>query len=61
MIPSIEILTQAMWKNQVMMDVDGHIEELMHKATSDDMHLSVENMQKYISGLATLRTMLHMI
>lgn len=32
------------------------MEQLMRKATSDGLQLSVDNMQKYISGPATLRT-----
>lgn len=60
-IPSIETLTQAMRKNQVMLDVDKYIEKLMHVATSNDFHLIVENMQWYISDTATLKTILHML
>jgi len=60
-IPSIRLLTQAMKKNQVMLEVDRYIEQLMREATSDELQLSEEKMQKYIGGLATLDTMLHML
>jgi len=33
----------------------------MHEATSDDLQLITENMQKYTGGPATLRKMLHML
>lgn len=33
----------------------------MREATSDDLQLSTKNMQKYIGGPATLRTMLCML
>ena len=60
-IPSIRTLTQAMRKNQVMLDVNKYIEQLMRKTTSDDLQLSAKNMQRYISGPATLKTVLHML
>lgn len=60
-IPSIRILTQAMRKNQVMLEVDRYIKQLMREATSDYLQLSVENMQKYLGGPATLKTMLCML
>lgn len=50
-----------MSKNKFMPDVDNYIEHLMHVATSDDLQLSVENMQRYISGLATIKKMLCML
>ena len=50
-----------MRKNQVMLDVEKYIEKLMRKATSDDLQLSKENMQKYIGGLATLKTLWHIL
>jgi len=33
----------------------------MPEATSDDLYLSTENMQKYIDGPTTLKTMLRML
>lgn len=62
MIPSIGTLTQAMWKNQVMLEVNKYTEQLMHEAISDDlMQLSKKNMQKYIGGLNNLRRMFCML
>ena len=60
-IPSIRTLTQAMRKNQVMLEVKGYIEQLMCKATNDDLKLSTENMQKYIGGPTTLRIVLRVL
>ena len=58
-IPSIGTLAQAMRKNQVMLKVDMYIEQLMHKAASDDLQLSTKNMQKYIGGPTTVKIVLH--
>ena len=57
-IPSIGTLTQTMRKKQATLQVDQYIEKLMHEANNDDLHLSIENMRKYIDGSTTLRTML---
>lgn len=35
------------------------MDKLRYEATNDDLWLSINNMDKYIGGLATLRTMLH--
>lgn len=41
-----------------MLEFDRYIEKLVREATNNDLQLSIEKMQKYISGPATLRTML---
>jgi len=61
MIRSIESLAQAMKKNQFLLEVNMYMEQLMREANSDDLQLNTENMQKYISGPATLETMLRML
>ena len=60
-IPLIRTITQAMRKNQVMLEVHGYIKQLMREATSDDLQLSTKIMQKYIGGPATLRRVLHIL
>jgi len=41
-IPSIGTLTQAIKKNQVLLDVDRYIEQLMREAICDDLQLSTD-------------------
>jgi len=60
-IPSIRTLTQTMKKNHVMLDANKYIEQLMCEATSDDLQLITENIQSYMSGPTTLRTMFYML
>jgi len=60
-IPSIGSLAQAIKKNQVLLEVDKYMEQLMRKATNNDLQLSAENMQKYISGPTTLRKMFRIL
>lgn len=59
--PSIITLTQAMKKNQFLLEVNNYIEQLMWEATINDLQWSAENMQKYIGGPNTLKTMLGML
>lgn len=60
-IPSIRTLTQAMKNNQVLLQVNRYINKAMHDATSDDLQLSGNNMQKYIGGPTTLTKTLCML
>jgi len=55
-IHSIRILTQALRKNQVMLDVDKYIKQLMCIATSDELQISIKNMKRYIIVPTTLKT-----
>lgn len=60
-ILSIKTVTQAMRRNQVMLDVDKYIGQLMRVATNDDLQLSIDSMQRYINRSAKLSTMLGML
>lgn len=50
-----------MRKNQVMMDVERYNGTVMHEATSNDLQLNAENMQRYIIGPTTLRLVLRIL
>lgn len=54
-------LTIAGEKNQVQLDIDKYMEHLKKEATSDDLEMRVENMQKYISGTVIVKAMQHLL
>lgn len=60
-IPSIGSLTESNHKNQVWLEIDRYMDQLRWEATSDDLELSIENMQKYTGGLVMFKTMLHIL
>lgn len=60
-IPSLGTLTQVKMKKQVQQVLDLYFDELMHINTSLDLPISANIMHKYISSLATLNTMMHML
>jgi len=60
-IPSLGTLTQAKSKKQNQQDLDSYFDELMRVATSPDFPISADIMHKYVTGSATLRTMIHIL
>lgn len=60
-IPSIGTLTQVKTKAQVWLELDSYFDELMRIATSPDFVINADNMHKYVVGLASLKTMMHML
>ena len=60
-IPSIGTLTQAKTKVHVLLELDSYFDELMCIATSPDFPINSKIMQKYVVGLATLKTMMCML
>jgi len=60
-IPSTGTLTKAKTKNQVRLELDKYFEDLMCIATSEDLVISVDTMHQYVIGLATLKTLMHML
>ena len=60
-IPSIGTLTEANTKNQVRLELDMYFDELMHISTSTHLEISTDTMYQYVTGLATLKTMMRML
>jgi len=60
-IPSINTLIEVKEKNQVRLELDMYVEQLMHIATSKDLQMSVDTMHQYVTGMAALKTMIHML
>ena len=60
-IPSLGTLTQVKTKKQVQQNLDSYFDELMCITTNQDLPVSTNTMHKYLRGLATLRTMMHML
>ena len=60
-IPSIGNLTQVKIKEHVSLELDSYFDELMCRATSPNLLISVETMHKYVAGLAALKRMMHML
>lgn len=50
-----------MENNQVQLDIDRYMEQLRREATSDDLEMSANNMQKYIGVPAIVKAMLCML
>lgn len=60
-IPSIGTITEVKEKNQVQLELDMYFKQLMSIATSADIQMSANTMHQYVSGLTTLKTMMHML
>lgn len=60
-IPLIGSLSKAKHKNQFWLEIDRYMEKLRQEATGDDLEMSAQNMQKYISGPIMANTMFHML
>jgi len=52
---------KAKHKNQVWLEIGRYMDQLRQDGTNDDLDLSEKNMQKYIGGPITIKTMLHML
>lgn len=60
-IPSIGTLIEVKAKEHFFLELDSYFDELMHIATSANLVISVNTMHYYVVGLATLKTMMHML
>ena len=60
-IPSIGILTYGKTKAQAGLELDSYFDELMRIATSLDVVISEDTMQKYVAGATALKTMMCML
>ena len=60
-IPSFVTLTQAKTKAQVRLELDSYFDELMRIATSPDLPISADTMNKYVPSLATLNIRMRML
>lgn len=60
-ISSIGSLTVDREKNQVSLEINRYMKHLNWEATNDDLEVSTEKMQKYISGPVIVKTMLRML
>jgi len=61
MIPSIGTLTEAKKKAQAQLDLDSYFDVSIRIATSTDLATSANTMHQYVVGLATLKTMMHIL
>jgi len=60
-ILSIGTLTEVETKNQVWLELGIYFDELMRIANIIDLEISRNTMHQYVVGLATLKTMIHML